>query len=153
MAWAVEQQNEGAKEAFVSLSGSKGQSVGAWFECRLDRHGLSLASLTFCSALTGWLARHGAVIDCRKRRVRFQTTDYVPCELQSRRPGDRVPRVSALQARHLFERGCMGGDSRVSCGCHYGGFSHSDCIWVSGCVSGGATWVTAEARCSSSGLK
>lgn len=55
-----------------------------------------------------WLTRHGAVIDCSKRRVMFSTPGSVPCELLGRRPGDRIPIVSALQARHLLEKECVG---------------------------------------------
>ncbi|KAJ1695434.1 hypothetical protein LUZ63_012132 [Rhynchospora breviuscula] len=54
-----------------------------------------------------WLVQHNAVIECAKRRIQFQLGRPNKCSLNLRKAGDAIPYISAVEARHLLEAGCM----------------------------------------------
>ncbi|KAJ4792483.1 polyprotein [Rhynchospora pubera] len=55
-----------------------------------------------------WLVKHNAIIECAKRRVQFQVGRPIMCTLNLRIAGDPIPYISAIEARHLLEAGCVG---------------------------------------------
>ena len=55
-----------------------------------------------------WLTTHYAVIDCRKKRVRFSPPKANSFEFQGTPRGRSIPTISALQAKKLIDSGCRG---------------------------------------------
>ena len=55
-----------------------------------------------------WLTTHQAVIDCKKKRVRFNPLGAKPFEFCGTSRGKTVPMISALRAQHLLASGCLG---------------------------------------------
>jgi Retroviral aspartyl protease len=53
-----------------------------------------------------WLTRHRAVVDCERRSVRFGDETSESFYFRGKKPGTRVPIISALQAKHLMSGGC-----------------------------------------------
>ena len=55
-----------------------------------------------------WLSTHHAVIDCRKKRVLFQTPEKEEFEFGVTSRSRLVPAISALKARRLLQSRCYG---------------------------------------------
>ena len=55
-----------------------------------------------------WLSTHHAVIDCRKKHVRFQSLKAKSFEFQGTPRKRAIPMISALKARKLLSSGCKG---------------------------------------------
>ncbi|KAJ3704277.1 hypothetical protein LUZ61_007982 [Rhynchospora tenuis] len=53
-----------------------------------------------------WLTTHHAVIDCKNHSVRFGKEGTAPFVFKGRKPGTRIPMISALQVKHLMSSGC-----------------------------------------------
>ena len=54
-----------------------------------------------------WLARHGATIDCRRKKVVFETPDGQKLCFMGQAAGLRTPLVSSLKAQRMMEKGCQ----------------------------------------------
>ena len=54
-----------------------------------------------------WLARHGATIDCRRKKVTFDTPDGQKLCFMGQASGLRTPLVSSLKAQRMMEKGCQ----------------------------------------------
>jgi Retroviral aspartyl protease len=52
-----------------------------------------------------WLTRYRAVVNCERRSVRFGDETSEPFYFRGKKPGTRVPIISALQAKHLMSAG------------------------------------------------
>ena len=55
-----------------------------------------------------WLNAHYAMIDCRKKCVRFCPPNTKPFEFRGTPRSRIAPTISALQARRLLDSGCQG---------------------------------------------
>ena len=53
-----------------------------------------------------WLARHGATIDCRRKKVTFETPDGQKLCFMGKDSGLRTPLISSLKAQRVIEKGC-----------------------------------------------
>ena len=53
------------------------------------------------------LARHGATIDCRRKKVMFETPDGQRRCFMGQASGLRTPLVSSLKAQQRIEKGCQ----------------------------------------------
>ena len=53
-----------------------------------------------------WLARHGTIIDCRRKQVTFETLDSQRLSFMGQVSGLQTPLISSLKAQRMIEKGC-----------------------------------------------